>query len=78
MKQQCSMTRRTLVRATSAAMAGAAAVGASLGGRARLAQADMADGTPEGTYARRSSGKEQFAIAPAKKSDLGEPDESCD
>lgn len=30
------------------------------------------------TYAERTSGVERFAIAPAKASDLGEPDENCD
>ena len=78
MEQQCNITRRTLMGAAGVAVAGAAVAGASLGAGARPALADMADGTPEGTYARRISGRERFAIAPAKTSDLGEPDESCD
>lgn len=78
MEQQFNITRRTLMGAAGVAVAGAAVAGTSLGAEARPALADMADGTPEGTYARRISGREQFAIAPARTSDLGEPDESCD
>ena len=71
-----ALSRRSFVAAATAA-AGAVAVAGTMAG-ARTARADMADGTPEGTYARRTSGKDKFKIDPAKASMLGEPDVTCD
>ena len=73
-----SISRRGFVAATgAAAVAGSVGV-IGAGAAPSAAMADMADGTPEGTYARRISGKERFAIAPAQAAELGDPDESCD
>jgi fumarate reductase flavoprotein subunit len=62
-------------------MAGAAASAVAAGAAVSApvaAKADTADGSVEGDYCRRVSGKERFAVAPAKASELGEPDYSCD
>lgn len=76
------LTRRGFLGAGAVALSGAALAG--LVGCAPSKQ-DESEGTEkseaaptEGAYAVRASGAERFAIAPAKASELGDPDETCD
>lgn len=76
------LTRRGFLGAGAVALSGAALAG--LAGCAPAKQGEPEEATKseiassESTYAVRVSGADRFAIAPAKASELGDPDEMCD
>ena len=77
------VTRRSFLGLSAAAVSGMALAGmagcSSNGGDAKEgASAEGATASDGALFAERVSGAERFAIAPAKASELGEPDETCD
>ncbi len=77
------VTRRSFIGLGAAALASAAAtsmVGCSPASATNDsdAQSSSSDDVSSDTYATRVSGIDKFAITPAKASELGTPDETCD
>lgn len=78
------LTRRNFLGASAIALSGAALAGLAGCSPASSSEAESQESTSgstsaEGvTYAVRTPGAERFAIAPAKASELGDPDETCD